>query len=93
MSRWKGPSFAVIGRDNPRRQATCLANSVTQCFRSPDASAMSIQQKPDSFCSSNDAASACVLDELGNRWNRNVFPTGHFIPFLHSGGSSTSTAW
>ena len=44
---------------------------------------MPIQQKPDRFCSRNDAASSCALDEIGNRWNRNVFSTGDFIALFH----------
>ena len=44
---------------------------------------LSIQQKTDSLCGRNYAASACALHEFGNRWSCNVFSARKFIALFH----------
>src|SRR6266699_5291726 len=44
---------------------------------------MSIQQKANSFCSSNYGTSAHPLDKLGDGWKGNIFSIGEFISLLH----------
>ena len=88
MRGWKWAEFFANRRENICRQrfareqreaafrstssAIILASGTVSGIRT----SLSIEQKPDCFCSGSDCAPARALNELGNGWNGNVFPAG-----------------